>query len=76
MSLLVYVGAANSVHFGPQESQLSEDNPPQKPLPVFRPELDRHCGLADDRSQQTSTHLPLFCEAPLQKPAKIWDATD
>lgn len=70
------MGDANSVHVGPQESQLSEDNPPQKSLPVFCPELHRHCDLANDRSQQTSTHLPIFCEAPLQKPAKICDATE
>lgn len=45
-----------------QESELSEDNAPQKPLRVVRAELDHHRRLAHNDVQETGTHEWRFCK--------------
>lgn len=45
-----------------QESELSEDNAPQKPVPVLRAELHHHRRLAHNGGEETGTHLQRFCE--------------
>ncbi len=40
-----------------QESELPEDNAPQKPLPVIRAELNHHRRLAHNGRKETGTHV-------------------
>lgn len=48
-----------------QESELSEDNAPQKPLPLIRAQLNHHRRVAHNSGEETGTHLQRFCEGSL-----------
>lgn len=63
-----------------QESELSEDNTPQKPLCVVRAELDHHRRLAYNDVQETGPHERRFCKQPTSSsafklPSKLWKLT-
>lgn len=45
-----------------QESELPEDNPPQKPLRLVRAELHLDRCLVDDATETHVAHLEQFCE--------------